>query len=168
MNFGQVLEQVLDEHGVTQQNAAKAAHISGSMVNKIVRGTRRAPEDVMIRTAATFDSPELCIAAANEVTGGSWVPWLNNVDLHHSTVAWKVREEVMEAYEATGAAPITKRREQMNDEELRQIKVAIMESIEAITALTHQVAVLCKDYGFSWFGMWREHRQFLKAKSYLK
>jgi hypothetical protein len=47
------------------------------------------------------------------------------------------------------------------------IRTAIIECIEAITALTHYVAVLCKEYAFSWLAMWREHRQKLKDSKYL-
>jgi len=168
MRFGQVLQAKLDEYEQTQGQAAAAAHISGSMVSKITRGSRKPPKDVMRSLTVHYDDPELAVAAANEVTGGAWIPWLNNVDLHPAAVAWKTREEVLEAYEATGAAPLSKRREQMTEADLKAIKAAIIESVEAITALVHHVAVLCKAYGFSWFGVWKEHRTKLKSSKYLK
>ncbi|TMV49397.1 XRE family transcriptional regulator [Paenibacillus mesophilus] len=168
MNFGQTLEKVIDERGETREGPAQVAKVSHSSISKYIRGTRRVPEDVMRSTSQHYNEPELYIAAANEATGGAWVPWLNNADLHRANVHLKTIEEVEEAREALAAAPITKRRDQMDEKELAKIKTAIIECIEAITALTHQVAILCKEYCFSWMTMWKEHRSKLRASKYLK
>lgn len=69
---------------------------------------------------------------------------------------------------ASGQAPISKTNEQITDAERHQIKRLLMETVEAITALTHLAAVLCKEYSFSWLGTWKEHRAELKVKKYLK
>jgi len=108
------------------------------------------------------------MASANEVTNDSWMPVLNNVDLHRANTHLKTMEEMREAMEALNQAPITKRRDQMCDSDIKNMKLTIMECIEAVTALTHHIAVLCKDYCFSWIALWREHRQELKGKRYLQ
>jgi hypothetical protein len=167
VTFGQVLDQVIRERNETQESPARIAHCSSSLISKITRGTRKPPKDVMSRTAAHYDDPKLCLAAMEEVTGGACTPWLNNADLHKSNVHLKTIEEVREAYEALSVAPITKRQDQLNEKDRQAIKNAIMESIEAITALTHHVAVLCKEYMFSWSAVWKTHRQELKIKKYL-
>ncbi|MBB6689947.1 helix-turn-helix transcriptional regulator [Cohnella xylanilytica] len=168
MSFGQALQKKLDEAGQTQGAAAKTANVSGSLISKISRGTRKPPKDVMRTLTIHYDDPELAVAAANEATGGAWVPWLNNADLHPSSVAWKTREEVLEAYEATGAAPLSKRRDQLTESDMVKIKEAIREAVEAITALVHMVATMCKAYKISWTHVWKMHRMKLKESKYLK
>lgn len=168
MRFGQALREVMERNGDTQIDLAEVAHVSNSSVSKYIRGTRRPPEDVMRSVATHYDEAELYLAAANEATGGAWVPWLNNADLHRATTHLKTLEEIEEAVSAMRAAPITKRGDQVDEKERELIRRAIVECIEAITALTHHVAVLCKEYCFSWMSMWTEHRKKLKARKYMK
>lgn len=167
MRFGQALEQTIDEHGETQEGPARVAHVSGSYISKIIRGSRRPPKDVMRSTTAHYDEPQLCLAAQEEVVGPACVPWLDNADLHPANVHLKAREEVWEAYEALETLPVTKRNDQLSEKDFQNIRRVIKECIEAITALTHQVAILCKQYAVSWVGMWKEHRTELRSKKYL-
>lgn len=165
--FPQALEEVLKRAGDTREKAAKVAHVDSSTVGKVIRGTRRPTNELMKSTSGHYDDGRLYIAAAGEITDGASVPWLNNVDLHRSTVHLKVLEEIGEVEQALLHAPITKTKDQLGQKEMQQIKAAIMESIEAITALMHYVTVLCKEYSFSYFSAWREHRADLKAKKYM-
>ncbi|MET3846849.1 helix-turn-helix transcriptional regulator [Paenibacillus sp. OAE614] len=166
--FGPALEEVLKRKGVTRGQVGAAAHVDGSLIGKIVKGTRKPSNEVMSSTVEHFDDGQLYIAAAGEVTKGAFIPWLNNVDLHRSSVHLKTMEELSEAMESLQKAPITKTKEQLGEADLKQIKLAMMECVEAITALTHYVAVLCKEYCFSWMSVWKEHRAYLKSKKYLK
>lgn len=168
MRFGQALREVMERHGDTQMELSEIAHVSNSAISKYVRGTRRPPEDVMRSVATHYDEAELYVAAANEATGGAWVPWLDNADLHRATTHLKTLEEIEEAITAMKAAPITKRGDQINEKERELIHRAIMECIEAITALVHHVAILCKEYCFSWMAVWREHRRKLRTNKYMK
>lgn len=165
--FGSSLEDMLKRSGDTRGAAAEIAHVDASQIGKIIKGSRKASEPVMKSTAAHYDDGQLYIAAAGEITDGATVPWLDNVDLHRSSVHLKVLEELGEAEEAMHQAPITKRRDQLTNKDLMKIKAAIMESIEAITALTHYVSVLCREYCFSYIGAWLEHRSELRAKNYI-
>ncbi|MGG6311586.1 helix-turn-helix domain-containing protein [Paenibacillus macerans] len=165
--FGPALEDVLKKSGLTRGDAAGVAHVDASQIGKIIKGTRKASDSVMKASAKHYDDGQLFIAAAGEVTEGATVPWLDNADLHRSSVHLKSLEEIEEADEALHQAPITKKREQLTHQDLIKIKAAIMESLEAITALTHYVSVLCREYGFSYFGVWREHRAELRAKKYI-
>ncbi|MNI79936.1 hypothetical protein D3C73_1364290 [compost metagenome] len=70
--------------------------------------------------------------------------------------------------EAMKTAPISKKCEQLTAADRERMKAMIIECVEAITALTNHVAVLCNEYTFSWFGIWKEHRAELKAKKYMK
>ena len=167
MSFGQALETVRTSRGETQEGPAKVAHVSPASVSKYEIGTRK-PNDVTMRKLVEhYDSPELCIEASLDYNGGTSSPWLSRADLHKTSVHLKTIEEISEATAALASTPITKRKDQLSPDDLKVIKSAIMEQIEAITALTHNVAILCKEYGFSWMGLWREHRQELKMKGYL-
>lgn len=168
MRFGQVLGEVIQERGETQDIPAEVACVSNSSISKYIRGTRKPPKDVMKNTATHYDEAKLYVAAANEATGEAWVPWLDNADLHRATTHLKTLEEIEEAVSAMRSAPITKRSDQLDQNEREMIRRAIIECIEAITALTHHVAILCKEYCFSWMGMWKEHRKKLKVSGYLK
>lgn len=165
--FSPALQEVLERTGDTRSKAGAIAHVDASMIGKIVNGTRKPSKEVMATTSEYYDDGQLFIAAAGEVTKGAFIPWLNNVDLHKSSVHLKTVEEVQEALDALNKAPITKTKEQLVDDDLKQIKAALMESIEAITALTHYVAILCKEYCFSWMSVWKEHRAYLKSKKYM-
>lgn len=167
MSFSQQLQNVMEEHGHTQQIPAAAAHVTSGTISKYTRGVRKPPTDVMRNIVKHYNEPELCIAAASEVNSDAFVPWLNLADLHKSNVHLKTLEEINEAVSALATAPITKRKDQLTATDLKGIRQSIMEQIEAITALMHNVAVLCKEYDFSWFALWTEHRQELKSKKYL-
>ncbi|MBQ4899318.1 helix-turn-helix transcriptional regulator [Paenibacillus sp. Marseille-P2973] len=166
-HFSGALEEVMKQNGDTLAKAGKAAHVDGSQIGKIIKGSRKASKPVIKAAAQHYDDGRLYIAAAGEVTDGASAPWLNNVDLHRSSVHLKVLEEIGEVEQALLQAPITKTKDQLGQKEMQQIKIAIMESIEAITALMHYVTVLCKEYSFSYFSAWREHRADLKAKKYM-
>jgi len=166
--FGAALEEVLKRKGETRGAAGAAAHVDASLIGKIVKGTRKPTKEVMASTTKHYDDGQLYIAAAGEVTQGASVPWLNNVDLHKSSVHIKTLEEIQEAMDSLQRAPITKTKEQLAEADMKQIKLTLMECVEAITALTHYVAILCKEYCFSWMEVWKEHRAYLKSKKYLK
>ncbi|MDR9857840.1 XRE family transcriptional regulator [Paenibacillus sp. VCA1] len=166
--FGTALDEVLKRNGETRGAAGAAAHVDASLIGKIVKGTRKPTKEVMASTTKHYDDGQLYIAAAGEVTQGASVPWLNNVDLHKSSVHIKTLEEIQEALDSLQRAPITKTKEQLAEADMKQIKLTLMECVEAITALTHYVAILCKEYCFSWMGVWKEHRAYLKSKKYLK
>jgi hypothetical protein len=166
--FPGALEEALKRTGDTLAQAGKAANVDGSQVGKIIKGSRKASEPVMRAAAQHYDDGQLYIAAAGEVTGGAFAPWLNNVDLHRASVLIKSIEEVKEVLAISDQVPISKTNDQINDSERQEIKRLLMETVEAITALTHLAAVLCKEYSFSWLATWKEHRSVMKSKKYMK
>lgn len=167
-HFPEALKDVIHRKGDTLAKAGRATHVDGSQIGKIVKGSRKASRPVMKAAVEHYDDGQLYLAAAAEVTGGASAPWLDNVDLHRANVLFKTVEEMKEVLEASGRAPISKTNEQITESERNQIKQLLMETVEAITALTHLAAVLCKEYSFSWLGTWKEHRAELKAKKYMK
>ncbi|WP_342435961.1 helix-turn-helix transcriptional regulator [Paenibacillus sp. FSL L8-0436] len=166
--FPEALREVMQRKGDTLANAGRAAHVDGSQIGKIVKGTRKASRPVMKAAVEHYDDGQLFLAAAAEVTGGAFTPWLDNVDLHRASVLFKSLEEIQEVRDASSIAPISKTNAQINETERQQIKRLLMETVEAITALTHLAAAICKEYSFSWLATWKEHRAELKSKKYLK
>lgn len=142
--FGPALEQALKRSGDTREKAGLIVNADASLVGKIARGSRKASKPVMRAAVEHYDDGQLFLAAAAEVTGGASAPWLDNVDLHRASVLIKTLEEMREVLDASGLAPISKTNEQINDTERQRIKRLLMETVEAITALTHLAAVLCK------------------------
>lgn len=167
MSIGNVIHEFRKENGMTQEEFAEQVLIDRSSIAKVESGKRQAPKSLVRQVAITFDDPRLCLAAQEEVTDGASVPYLNNADLHRAATHFKSLEEIEEALEAMRSAPISKKREQMTAADRELMKRMIIECVEAITALTNHVAVLCKEYTFSWFGIWKEHRAELKAKKYM-
>lgn len=166
--FGPALHEALQRKGETRGAAGQAAHVDPSLIGKIINGSRKPSKEVMQHTVAHYDDAQLYIAAAGEVTGGAHAPWLNNVDLHRASVLFKTVEEMKEVLELTSEAPISKTADQLTESDRVLMKRLLMETVEAITALTHFAAVLCKEYSFSWLATWKEHRADLKAKKYMK
>lgn len=167
MSFGQSLQRAMKLQGDTAISVSKIAHVSNSAIGKYINGTRRPPNDVMKSAVEHYDEPELYLEAMNEVTGGACVPVLDRVDKHKANTHLKALEETEEAMEALKRIPITKRSDQLTSNDLKQIKGDIMECVEAITALTIHVGVLCKAYCFSWIGIWQEHRKDMRDKKYM-
>lgn len=167
MSIGEVYHDFRTERRMTQQEFAEQINIERSSLTKIENGSRKPPAELITKAATRFDDPRMFLAAQEEITGGASVPWLDNADLHRAATHFKTMEEAEEALAAMKATPIMKRSDQLSPEDREAIKKTIMECIEAITALTHHVAVLCRDYTFSWLGSWKEHRAELKSKKYL-
>lgn len=168
MTIGELLHNYRKEQGLTQKEFADQAFIERSSIAKVETGERPAPKGLITQVARSFDDPRLYLAAQEEVTGGAITPWLDNVDLHRASVLFKTVEEMKEVLALTSEAPISKTADQLTETDRAVMKRLLMETVEAITALTHFAAVLCKEYSFSWFATWKEHRADLKAKKYMK
>lgn len=168
MRFGQGLSVFMDEQDLTLGEVGAIANVSGSQVHKIVKGTRRPQKDVMRSISTEMDCGELMMFSTIEVTGGACPPYLNNVDLHQAAVALKTIEENEETNRAIRDAPLHKRREELTEDDRKKIRKTIKETIESITAQFHLVVVLCKQYGFSWIAVWKDHWRDMKIKKYLR
>lgn len=117
------------------------------------------------------NDPWVALEAAAEYF--SWGPQKLDgeaTDLHRTTVLLKTREELEEALEAidTTMKKITSNPQHITDTDKKVIEKSISEAIDVITAATHYVAVLCKEYGISWTKMWMQHRLKLIQRKFLK
>lgn len=165
MGVGILQAEARKEAGITQQDFADEINLSRPMVAAIETERRRMPRDVMRKAVETLDCGFYAMEAAQEAVGQAWVTKLDNVDLHRSAVREKAIEELQEVMKEITATSSVNPPEPGQHE---QVKTVLIESIDAIVCLSHFVAVYCKEYGVSWTQMWREHRQKLIQRGYLK
>lgn len=128
------------------------------------------PPDISRQLMKRYDDPMFAMTIANEYTNGGWVQPLNgkHVDLHRSSVAAKTEEELQEALEYMKSIRIANHPASMPEHEKEQLRETMIQAIDGITALSHYVAVICKDYGFSWNELWQTHSRKLIANGYVR
>lgn len=169
MSLGTVQKEARQEY-MTQQELAEKLHLSRSMIAEIEAGRRRLPKDVAPKAVEILDCGFYAMEVAREMTGGSWVAKLNgeNVDLHRASVKAKTQEELYEALEAINGICVANKPESMKEQERIKLEEAMIQAIDAIVALSHYVAIVCKEYGFSWLQLWRKHFMKLLKNGYVK
>lgn len=117
------------------------------------------------------NNPWVGFEAAAEYTG--WGPVKLDgeaADLHRTSVSIKTNEELEEAIEAIRVASkkMAINPQHIESSDRKEIEASIHECIDAITALNHYVAIVCKDYGISWVKMWTKHKMKLIARRFIK
>jgi hypothetical protein len=135
------------------------------MIAEIEAGRRRMPRDVAKQAVETLDCGFYALESAQAILGDAWIPKLNNVDLHRSAVREKALEELQEAMDQLA---VTSSVNEPDPNSRDEVKAVLIESIDAIVCLCHLVAVYCKEYGFSWVGMWREYHRKAEKRGYMK
>ncbi|MEC1714711.1 XRE family transcriptional regulator [Schinkia azotoformans] len=118
------------------------------------------------------NNPWPALEAAAEYSGG-WGPVKldgDAADLHRTTVSMKTKEELREALESMIAASnqLTINPNAVDRVDIKVIEKSLLESIDAITALNHYVAVLCKEYRISWMKLWTQHKVKLIQRMFIK
>lgn len=117
------------------------------------------------------NNPWVAMEAAAEYT--SWGPQKLDgeaVDLHRTSVSLKTKEELEEALLAVcnASKKLTVNPKATDQLDLKEIEQSLLESIDAITALNHYVAILCKEYNISWVKMWTQHKVKLIQRRFIK
>jgi hypothetical protein len=128
------------------------------------------PPDISQKLMERYDDPFYAMIVANEYTNGSWVRPLDgmHVDLHRSSVVAKTQEEIQEILEYMRSISVVNHPGSMPEHEKQQLKETLIQAIDGITALSHYVSVICKDYGFSWNELWQTHTRKLIANGYVR
>ncbi|OYD08761.1 helix-turn-helix domain-containing protein [Paludifilum halophilum] len=163
MAVGNVLRNVRE--GESQLKFSQAMNVSREAISAYETGRASIPRDVASRVMQIKDDPRFAFEVASEYTGGAWMGWLDNVDLHRSAVREKALEELQEAMEQISATSSVNRPDRGRHDD---IKDTLIESIDVIVCLSHLVAVYCQEYGLSWTDMWREHRRKMEERGYIK
>jgi hypothetical protein len=91
-------------------------------------------------------------------------------DLHRTTVTMKTKEELREALESMidASKNLTVNPRCVEKIEMEVIEKSLQECVDAITALNHYVAVVCKEYGISWSKVWKQHKVKLIQRRFIK
>lgn len=111
----------------------------------------------------------MALEAAAEYTG--WGPVKLDgemVDLHRASVAMKTKEELTEALEAIESVCVVNHPRSIREFDKQRLEESVLQAIDAIVALTQYVAVICIEYGFSWFKKWQKHRAKLQSKGFIR
>jgi DNA-binding XRE family transcriptional regulator len=154
---------------MTQQQLSFEIFESRESVSHQENGRYRVQPNITKYFAEKHNNPWVALEAAAEYTG--WGPVKLDgevVDLHRASVAMKTREELTEALQAIESVCVANHPRSIKEFDKKQLEEAILQAIDAIVALTQYVAVICIDYGFSWFKMWQQHRTKLKTKGFIK
>ncbi|MGR6115750.1 helix-turn-helix transcriptional regulator [Aeribacillus composti] len=163
------VKQARKDANMTQQQLAFEIFESRESVSHQENDRYRVQPNISKYFAEKHNNPWVALEAAAEYTG--WGPTKLDgefVDLHRSSVTMKTREELTEALEAIESVCVANHPKSIRDFDKQHLEEALLQAIDAIVALTQYVAVICKDYGFSWIKMWSKHRMKLKSRGYVK
>lgn len=169
MGVGSYMKQLRTDNKKSQQKWSMEYDVSRETISAYETERANLPEDISQKVTQKYNDPWLGLIAAAEYTG--WGPSKLNgeaVDLHRCSVAMKTEEELKEALKSLEEVQLTANPRTIQPQEYQKLEKSILECIDAITALTHYVAVICKEYGFSWIKMWTKHRVKLVARGFLK
>lgn len=151
----------------TQEQLAMDLNVARETVSKYENERSKVPPDISRSLMERYDNPKFAITIRNDYTGTGPV-WLDgpNVDLHRSSVKEKVLEEMKEAMEKMESFCMSKPLNRLEHYEFQEMESLIEESIEAMTALEHMVAVVCQEANISYREVWQRHYKFLASKGY--
>jgi transcriptional regulator with XRE-family HTH domain len=168
--FDTVQKETREALGLTQQDFAKGINLSRSTITMIEQGKRKMPKDVMGRAVEVMDDGIYAMAAAQEVIGYSWIPILDgpNVDLHRASVAARTNKEVREFLEAMEDICVANPPHSISEHDSAKLDEALDEAADAVVALLHYIAIICREYKKSWRRVWIRIYQKFKAKGYIK
>ncbi|KIQ93382.1 hypothetical protein LH47_02541 [Anoxybacillus thermarum] len=157
------------EANMTQQQLSFEIFESRESVSHQENGRYRVQPNISKYFAEKHNNPWVALEAAAEYTG--WGPVKLDgevVDLHRASVAMKTKEELTEALQAIESVCVANHPRAIREYDKQHLEEAILQTIDAIVALTQYVAVICVDYGFSWIKMWQKHRTKLQAKGFIR
>jgi DNA-binding XRE family transcriptional regulator len=172
VNHGRAADAVKEARkdvNMTQLQLSLELFESRESVSHQENGRYRVQPNISKYFAEKHNNPWVALEAAAEYTG--WGPVKLDgevVDLHRASVAMKTKEELTEALQAIESVCVANHPRSIKEFERKQLEEAILQAIDAIVALTQYVAVICIDYGFSWFKMWQQHRIKLKTKGFIR
>ncbi|WP_026678183.1 helix-turn-helix domain-containing protein [Fictibacillus gelatini] len=170
MAVGKVIKALRREQDLSQLQLSFDLNVSRESISAYETERAKVPQDISRSLMEKFDNPFYAMEVAHDYTGGSWVSKLDGeaVDLHRSTVKDKTLEELDEALESIRGVRLATKPKYIQEHEKHQLEEAIIQAIDAIIALTHFVAIICIEYGFSWLKMWKKQHAKLRSKGYIK
>jgi DNA-binding XRE family transcriptional regulator len=163
------LKQARKDSKMTQQQMSFEIFESREAVSQQENGGYRVQPNIANYFTREQNNPWVALEAAAEYT--SWGPVKLDgeyVDLHRASVAAKTLEELEEALTAIKNVCVANNPKAMKEYEKSTLEEVLIQAIDANVALTHYIAVICKEYEISWMKIWNNHRTKLQARGYLK
>ncbi|TCT23359.1 hypothetical protein EDD68_10773 [Melghiribacillus thermohalophilus] len=163
-----IMRQSRKAAGKTQLQIAREANLSRESVTKQENGERKVQPHIAQYYMEKHGDPFVAFEASAEYV--KWGPVKLDggvVDLHRSSVKAKAIEELEEALEALKKINVVNHPDSLSGYERENIRTALLEVAEAMTASANTFSVLCRDYNFSWAEIWQDHYTKLKAKGYI-
>jgi len=154
--------------GKTQQQLTFDIPYSREAISKQEHGEYRVQPSLAKHYTEEHENPWVGLESAAEYTG--WGPVKldgHAVELHRCSTALKTEEELREALESIQEVNLTTNPKTIQSFEREHLEKTLQECLDAITALTHYVAIICKEYGFSWMKMWTKHKMKLVSRGFL-
>lgn len=172
MSIGRTLRAAREQAGLRQADVGRAVYLSDKAISAYEVGRRQVPRALAPAISKRLDNGRLALALAWDATGGMSSPVLDGpaVDLHRVTIRDRVLEELLEAVQALEGARVILRARSVADLDpaaVQQVDDCLTQMVEAETALSNGIPVLCQVYGRSCAGLYRRHRQELEAKGYV-
>ena len=157
------------ETGMTQLALSMDLHTSREAVSKQENGEYRVQPDLVKYFAESHNNPFVGMTAAAEYTGwGSGRLDGEDIDLHRSSVKCKAQEELQEALIAINKTNLVNHPRKVEPFQFNDVKESVIQAMDAIIALNHYIAVICKEYSISWAEMWLTHKKKLISRGYMK
>jgi transcriptional regulator with XRE-family HTH domain len=155
--------------GETQQQVSLGLNISRESLSKYENGNTKLPKDISRTLMGRYDNPQFAFATRYEYTGTGTV-WLDgpNADLHRSSVKEKTMEEIGELTSALNNISFSKPLKNLSAWELPELEALLEEAVEAETAISTLIAVVCKEAGISYTEVYQKHYQQLRSKGWLQ
>lgn len=164
---GEIMKQLRGTD--TQQKQALEMSVARETISRYETNKDRVNVDVARQYSAKYDNPRFAITVQNEYTGtGPVILDGENVDLHRSAIKEKTLEELEEAFNRLKSTSLAKPLACMELFEKQDLHDSLEELIEASTAISNLVAVVCIESGISYKELWVDHYNYLISKGFLK
>lgn len=153
----------------TQQKQALEMSVARETISRYETNKDRVNVDVARQYSTKYDNPRFAITLQNQYTGtGPVLLDGENIDLHRSAIKEKTLEELEEAFNRLKSTSLAKPLACLELFEKQDLHDALEELIEASTAISNLVAVVCMESGISYKELWVDHYHYLISKGFLK
>lgn len=152
----------------TQEKFAYGTGVTREAISKYETGRVPLPPDVSRTLTKKYNDSRFTMTVQQEYTG-TGPKWLDgpNVDLHRSAVKEKTLEEIQELLAAMGSISFATPLGNLKPFEFQNVEALLEEAVEAMTALSHFVAVVCKESGISPTAIWDKHYLSLERAGFI-